>query len=138
MKIKFIAMLAFLSIALTSCELGDDDSVPVRLEIIPITSVEIPDPFVFGEVNEIIVRYNNPSDCYRFLGFNVDSDLNERVVAVVAEVFDDPSCTEENLPTEQTLRFLATSNGTIEFKFYSGLDASGEEQFLEFSVMVQE
>lgn len=115
MKIKFIALLAFIAIAFSSCELGDDDQPRVEFTLLPITDVEIPEPFKFGEFNEIIVRYNNPSDCYRFERFTVDFDLNMREVQVVSSYIDTGECTEGNIPTEQILRFRPTSNGTIIF-----------------------
>ncbi len=138
MKIKVMALLALIAVSFSSCELSDDDFVNVTLEPIPITSVEIPDPFVFGEVNEIIVRYNNPTDCHRFYAFDVRRNLNEREVTVFTEVFNGTNCITEDVPTEQILRFLPVSNGTIEFKFFSGLDADDNPQFLEYTVDVIE
>ena len=138
MKIKFIALLALISIAFSSCDISDDNQPRIFYSTLFITDVEIPDPFVFGEVNEIIVRYNNPSDCYRFDQFAVRSDLNVREIAVVSSFIESADCVEGNIPTEQVLRFLPTSNGTIVFKFLTGIDDAGEEEFLEIEVEVQE
>lgn len=139
MKYKFIALMALIAVSLSSCSVSDDDVLQsFALEVVAITDVEIPDPFIFGETNEIIVRYNNPSSCHRFAGFDVRSNLNEREVTVVTEIFDRSSCEEENIPTEQVLRFLPTSNGTIIFRFFTGLNDEGEREFIEIEVDVQE
>ncbi|KQC34471.1 hypothetical protein AAU57_02350 [Nonlabens sp. YIK11] len=118
--------------------MGDDDQPRVFYSTLFITDVEIPDPFVFGEVNEIIVRYNNPSDCYRFDQFAVNYDLNIREVAVISSYIDSENCVEGDIPTEQVLRFRPTSNGTIVFKFLTGIDENGVKEFLEIEVEVQE
>ncbi len=138
MKMKMMALLAMIAVSFSSCELSDDDFVNVTLEPIAVTSVDIPDPFVFGEINEIVVTYNNPTDCHRFYAFDVRKNLNEREVTVFTEVFDGTNCIQQDLPTEQTLRFLPVSNGTIEFKFFAGFDANDNPEFLEFSVDVTE
>ncbi|SCY34853.1 hypothetical protein SAMN05192588_2408 [Nonlabens sp. Hel1_33_55] len=138
MKIKFIALLALISIAFSSCDVTDDDQPRLKLTALAITDVEIPDPFVFGQVNEIIVRYNQPSDCHNFYAFDVRSNLNEREVIVYSEFFESEGCTPGPIPTEQVLRFRATSNGTIVFKFLTGIDNNGENEFLEIEVEVQE
>jgi hypothetical protein len=138
MKTKMVALIAFISIAMVSCSIGDDDVLSLNLEVVAVTDVEIPDPFVFGEVNEIIVKYNNPSDCHRFYAFDVRPDLNVREVTIVTDVFDGTACVVENVPTEQILRFIPTSNGTVKFKFFSGFDLNGDKEFLEIEVDVQE
>ena len=138
MKIKFIALLALISIAFSSCDISDDNQPRIFYSTLFITDVEIPDPFVFGEVNEIIVRYNNPSDCYRFEGFRVDYELNVREVEVVSSFIDTAECTDSTIPTEQVLEYKAETNGTILFKFLTGIDDAGEEEFLEIEVEVQE
>jgi len=138
MKWKLILMLALMSASTTSCSLGDDDAVMIRLEPIAVTSVELPDPFVFGESNDIIVKYNNPSNCHRFKGFQAENRQNTWEFTVVTEFFNSPDCMEENLPTEQTLPFTPDSTGTYVFRFFSGFDAAGQPEYLEYSVDVVE
>jgi len=138
MKAKLIALIALVSIAFSSCSLGDDDALEYRLQVVGITDVEILDPFVFGQVNEIIVKYNIPNTCQKFLGFDVNRDLNQREIYVVTEYIGDPNCLEQNIPEEQSLRFLPTSNGTIVLKFYTGNNDNGEREFIEIVVDVQE
>ena len=139
MKTKYILIMCLIALGVTSCSLDDDNNTPLlQLEAVAVTDVEFPEPFVFGEVNDIIVKYDNPSDCNRFYAFDVRSDLNEREITVFTSVFDDNDCNDEDVPTEQVLRFRPISNGTIEFKFFSGLDEDGEKEFLEYTIDVQE
>lgn len=137
MKWKYILLLALVSAGITSCDVGNDNNfAPIEYEVAGITSVEVPDSFKFGEVNEIIVRYNNPTDCNVFAFFDVVSELNERDVAVVTVVQDNGVCDVLNVPTEQTLRFLAMSNRAYLFKFYMGKDADGNAEYLEYNINV--
>ncbi len=136
MKCKLILILVALSFGLVSCDIGDDDNTQLLLRYVEVTSVDMPATLTFGEVNEIVVRYNNPTDCNSFYGFDVKSSLNERQVAVVTEYVDNGSCQESGVPTEETLKFIAASNGSYIFKFFTGTDASGNAEFLEYEVMV--
>lgn len=138
MKIKFAAFLALIAMAFSSCDISDDNQIRVQLVAVGVTDVEIPDPFVFGQNNDIILRYNNPSTCHRFEGFKIDQNLNVFEVTVFTNFIDEAVCESNNLPTEQTLPFLARSNGTVVFKFFTGFDDNGEREFLEYEVDVQE
>lgn len=139
MKIKFIALFALVSIAFSSCSIGDDNESPqLRLEAVAVTDVEIPDPFLFGQDNDIVIRYNNPSSCHRFEGFQIQNNLNIYEITVFTNIIDGPSCESNNLPTEQVLSFPGNTNGTIVLKFFTGLDASGNKEFLEIEVDVVE
>ncbi len=65
------------------------------------------------------------------------SDLNERVVTVVAAVTN-RDCVEELITTQENLRFLAASNGSYVFKFFTGLDVNNEPTYLEYTIPVEE
>ncbi len=141
MKWKLIMLLALVSVGFNSCSISDDDSFSdVQLEIVAVTAVEFPAELKFGEINNIIVRYDNPTTCNRFEGFNVDSTLNQRTVSIVTTrtTPNNGNCAMTNLPTEQILRFLPTSNGSYVFRFLSGQDANNEPTYLEFTVEVVE
>ncbi|PRP67684.1 hypothetical protein [Nonlabens agnitus] len=139
MKFKFIALLAFIALGISSCELSDDNQPQIQLVALGITDVEIPDPFLFGQDNDIVIRYNNPSSCHRFEGFQIQNNLNIYEVTVFANVLvDGASCEDNNLSTEQVLSFPGNTNGTLVFKFFTGLDAAGNQEFLEIEVDVVE
>ncbi|WP_194851527.1 hypothetical protein [Nonlabens antarcticus] len=132
-------MLALVSVGITSCDIGDDnDYAQIQYQLAEVTSVEMPENLKFGKVNEIVVRYDNPTNCNIFAGFDVQSRLNERDVTVVTTVRETGDCDELNIPTEKTLKFVAVSNGTYTFRFLSGRDADGEPEYLEFTVEVVE
>ena len=137
---KKIALLALIFIsAFTSCSL-DDNNNPVILgtEILPIESVEIPESFIYGENYEILITYNRPSSCYQFYDFFYEINENERVVAVINIVYDDPSCVQETESVTVTLNFKVLSTETYLFKFYQGEDEYGEDQYYLVEVPVIE
>jgi hypothetical protein len=139
MKWKLILMLALTCVGISSCEIGDEgDNFRVQYQVAAVTSVDMPATFKFGESNDIVVRFNNPSSCSSFFGFDVRPTLNEREVRVVLETQDTGDCVNLEVPQEETLTFVATSNGSYIFKFFTGLSSNGEAQFVEYTVEVEE
>jgi len=139
MKWNLILMLALMVVGISSCDIGDEgDNFRVQYQVAAVTSVEMPATLKFGEVNDIVVRFNNPSSCNTFFGFDVRPALNEREVRVVLEYQDTGDCIDLGVPQEETLAFTATSNGSYVFRFFSGLSSSGEPQYLEYTVEVVE
>lgn len=137
MKFKILMILSIAMVSLNSCDIEDDTSNIVNYQLLPVLEVEMPQQFVFGEIHNIPVIFEYSNTCESFAGFEVSSDLNERVVTVVASV-SNRGCQEELLRTQQDLRFLAASNGTYVFKFFTGLDANNEPTYLEYTIPVVE
>ncbi|MEN8898881.1 MAG: hypothetical protein ABF251_09255 [Nonlabens sp.] len=137
MKFKVLMILAIAMVSLNSCDIEDDTNSIVNYQLLPVLEVEMPRQFVFGEIHTIPVIFEYTNTCESFAGFEVSSDLNERLVTVVASVTDD-NCGEAIQRTQQDLRFLAASNGTYVFKFFTGLDANNEPTYLEYTIPVVE
>jgi len=134
---KLIVFFVLLG-TLVSCSLDDDNSVNYHFEILPIESVEIPDQFTLGETYPITVHYIKPSSCYVFNDFYYVKELNERTIAVVNTVYENQSCTEAQEMAEATFNFFVTSNGTYVFKFWQGVDESGNDLYYIVEVPVVE
>lgn len=134
MKRFALLVLVFIS-AFTSCSL-DDDTVSVRTETMAIESVDMPDHFVQGESYEILITYNRPSNCYLFYDFFYQITGNERVIAVIDTVYVDSVCVEESVSATVSLNFKATGTETYLFKFYQGVDESGEDLYYLVEVPV--
>ncbi|BAO54761.1 hypothetical protein [Nonlabens marinus] len=139
MKWKLILMLGLVAASFSSCDIGESEfDTNIQYEIAAVTNVEMPATFKFGEVNDIVVRFNNPSSCHFFSGFDVRPNLNQREVRVILENRNSAECDRLAVPQEETLAFTATSNGSYVFKFFSGLDANGQPEYLEYTVDVVE
>ena len=138
MRLKFIMILALAIITLNSCSIDDGNSnAIINYEALAVESVDLPQAFTFGDVHVIPVTFDFTNSCQNFAGFEVDSNLNERVITVVASV-SNSNCLDEVVRTEQNLRFLAASNGTYVFKFFTGFDADNLPTYLEYTIPVEE
>ncbi len=137
MKIRFAITSLLMVIFLHSCSLDDGDASIVNYQALPVIEVELPQAFTFGEIHTIPVIFEYTNSCQAFAGFEVTSNLNEREITVVAAV-SNQGCEDELVRTEQNLNFLAASNGSYIFKFFTGLDDNGEPVFLEYTIPVEE
>ena len=137
MKMKyFFGTIITLLLFVGSCSLPDEGS-PVSFEIVKIVSVALPDSFTLGETHDIVVRYEVPSNCHVFSGFEVVPVLNQRTVNAVATVIPNGNCVDtQQVFEEQVYRFRVTSNGSYVFKFFTGLDADGIPEYIEREVFV--
>jgi len=130
-------ILLLVTITLFSSCLPDDDGQKISLELVPIESVEIPQEFVLGETYNITVRYFRPSDCHVYDGIYYESNLNERTFAIRNAVNNNGSCSQLNeVIVEKSFDFFVTSNGSYIFKFWQGVNNTGENVFLEYEIPV--
>jgi len=133
---KQLFLVSILLVLLSSCSL-DDGTADFYLEVMPITSVEVPDHFVLGETYEINITYMRPNSCYVFNDFIYDINEQERTVVVVNTVYN-TLCTGE--PEDVTVNFTFPVNGTetYVFKFYQGEDENGEDQYFLVEIPVMD
>lgn len=136
---KRLIILSLTLILFVSCSISDNGSSydGYSLDVLPIESVDIPDTFTLGETYPITVHYFTPSTCYSFKEFYYLKNNNERTVAVINYVADNPNCTDlQDELTEATFNFVVTSNGSYVFKFWQGTDENGDDQYLTIEVPV--
>ena len=126
-------MLFFLS-----CELDDNNQQQFQFEVMPITSVEVPEQFVHGNTYEILVSYTRPSTCYQFNDFIYSVEGAERSIAVVNTVYN-TGCTSDPQTVSVGFDFTVLSTETHIFKFYQGLNEEGLDQYyiVEIPVVVE-
>lgn len=138
MKMKYVfGIFVMLLLSTASCSLPDNEGSPVSFEIVKIVSVELPNSFTLGETHDIVVRYEVPSTCHVFSGFEVIPLLNQRTVNAVSTVIPNGNCVDQQqVFEEQVYRFRVTSNGSYIFKFFTGLDADGLPEYIEREVFV--
>ncbi len=86
-----------------------------------LTTVDIPEQFVFGEVYEISMTYFRPTVCHSFYDFFYEINDNERTVAVVDIFPIGQECeTLENDEVEVYFNFQVNSMEPYIFRFYQG------------------
>ncbi len=137
MKRYFLIFAAFIGLlSPISCSVDDGENfhfTPLR-----IINAELPESFVFGGSYDIEVSYIRPDDCTFFNGFDVlQVDNTTRNVVVIGSVLtDESSCNtlEEEITT--SFNFSVRFTGTYTFRFWTGEDTNGEQQYLEIEVPV--
>lgn len=121
---------------LTSCSLSDDQPnfyfVPLQ-----VVSAELPVSFSLYETYEINVTYVLPNGCVSFEGFEV-SPIAEttRNVVPIGSQFDDLECIDGMEEVESSFNFICLYSDTYLFRFWTGEDENGEQEYLEIEVPV--
>lgn len=121
---------------LTSCSLSDDQPnfyfVPLQ-----VVSAELPVSFSLHETYEINVTYVLPNGCVSFEGFEV-SPIAEttRNVVPIGSQFDDLECIDGMEEVESSFNFICLYSDTYLFRFWTGEDENGEQEYLEIEVPV--
>ncbi len=135
---KKIIILCFVILSLSSCSLDDDNNnVEFDLEFIPIESVDIPEEFQFGQVHEISMTYFKTSSCQSFFDFYYEIDENTRTVAVINSFASGQTC--DSLIDEEvevSFNFEVNSTDPYVFRFYQGIDESGDDTYYIVEVPV--
>ncbi|MEZ2413785.1 hypothetical protein ACA086_02400 [Muriicola sp. E247] len=134
-KFTFL-ILFFLALVFQSCKL-EDDSVNFNFIPLQIVSADLPQSFELNETYEIRVRYLRPSGCVFFEGFDItkEATTTRNVVAIGTEFYEDP-CTQAIEELEATFNFICLYDDTYLFRFWSGENENGEQQYLEIEVPV--
>lgn len=133
---KFFLILSVL-FALSSCDL--DDEPKSEYVLIPVESIEMPiSGFNINEVNYIKVRYRRPTSCHLYDTFYVEKDGYTRTVAIRAVKLNGANCedaTEEG-PFEVELAFKPTEIETYTFKFWTGTNDQGVDEYITEEVVI--
>ncbi|HLF52461.1 hypothetical protein [Flavobacterium sp.] len=131
-KLVFLFMLIF---TISSCSV--DGEPQSEFVVLPVESVIMPSTYAVDSISEITVKYTRPTDCYIFNGFYYDINANTRTVAINAVKLDQNNCQDDsgNL-FEVPLSFKPTTDGIYVFKFWTGTDTSGVDQYLTYEIEV--
>lgn len=130
--------LALAVMSLSSCDI--DDGANFHFVPLQVVSAEFPESFDINETYEIKVTFVRPNGCTFFEGFDISKpDKTERkVVAIGARLTDDEACTEVIEEVETSFQFIVLYSETYLFRFWTGEDENGEQQYLEIEVPVNE
>ena len=133
---KVSILFIFFASLMMSCSLNDEpSSVDV---VLPVESVTIPLTMELNEENEILVQYRRPTTCHLYDGFYYTVDGLTRTLAIYAIKLNESNCqnAEDEGPYEVTFKFTPTELETYHFKFWTGTNSSGVEEYLEYDVEV--
>ncbi len=136
LKKSISLLVCFLTLSVSSCKL-EDDRVNFRFVPLQIVSVDVPESFDLNETYEIRVRFLRPSACVYFEGFDItrDGTTTRNVVAIGSEFYEQV-CTQAVEEQEASFDFICLYEGTYLFKFWTGEDENGNQQYLEVEVPV--
>ncbi|MES2747173.1 MAG: hypothetical protein V4648_02275 [Bacteroidota bacterium] len=133
---KKIILFIALGLFFTSCDLGDEEP-NYTLEILPISEVTMPTAFAKDSITEIPLKYIRPTSCHFFDDFYYEKINFQRTVAIYCAKANLDNCQNDNVTViEVPLRFKPTELGTYHFKFWTGENSLGANQFLEYDVVV--
>jgi len=132
---KLILFIPFYFL-LSSCELNSGQP-EASLEILPVSEVDMPTAFARDSITEIPIKYIRPTSCHSFYNFYYNKNNFDRTVAIYSSKSNLTSCITDNVTAvDVLLRFKPTEIGTYHFKFWSGEDALGLDQFIEYDAVV--
>ena len=121
---------------LSACDIGEDE---VNYHFVSLTTlaVDMPEEFRLNETYEIGVTVLEPNGCTEFEGFDIlpEDTTIRRVVAIGTEQ-DDVPCTEVLSEVATSFDFICLYSGTYVFRFWTGKNEDGIDQFMEFEVPV--
>lgn len=122
-----------------SCSDNLDGGSNFALRMTPIVGVDIPDTVQMNHSYVFKIKFEKPSDCYRFSGFDYRAQTNTRYVgAVSAVMLDEQDCRPYDTPkiVTDSLDFFVTRPDYYTFKFWQGTDSLGQAKYLTKKVIV--
>jgi hypothetical protein len=133
---KKIILLLSIAVLLASCSLSNDQP-NFEYKLLPVTSVVVPTQYAVDSITNITLKYKRPSSCYYFNNFYYKAEGFERTVAIEAMKSLQNDCTTDNETLyEVNLKFKPSFEGVYHFKFWTGANSSGVDEFLEYDVDV--
>ena len=136
--VPLIAII-FIGTLLSNCSV-DNDSPNFKFVPLQIISAQLPESFNLNESYQIKVSFIKPNGCTSYEGFDVtkEDQTIRNVVVVGSERIDIDDCTEQAVEQTAEFNFVVLYNETYTFKFWLGETASGEDEYLEIDVPVNE
>jgi len=136
-KMKQVIFILLSGLLLYSCSLDGEEQQQLNLEIVPISYVEMPTAFRVDSITEIPVTYLRPTSCHNFSNFYYNSLGNERTVAVFCTKASSTECVPSNdYILTVPLSFKPKTIGTYHFRFWTGVDTNGADQYIEYEAVV--
>lgn len=136
-RLHFVLFLAVLSLFFQGCNLNDDGD-EFHYTAMRITAADVPESFDLYSTYDITVSYVRPDNCTTFESFSVppQQELTTREIFAVGLVTEKDNCQNTNDTLTASFRFEVIYDQPYLFRFFSGDDANGNPQYLEFEIPV--
>ncbi|MFK5889616.1 MAG: hypothetical protein QM486_02660 [Flavobacteriaceae bacterium] len=123
---KNILLLSILFLSFSSCN-KNNDLLPLKLKSAPVTELEVPESFQFGETYNLNITYNLPSSCYRF--FNIDYVYNGRERDINILIYEDTKaiCPQVTVLGHKIIPIKVLQHEDYTFNIWKGKDDSGKD-----------
>ena len=132
---KKIVFLIALGLTIISCDANQEETY--SYEINPVSSVVMPTEFAADSITNITVKYKRPSSCHIFNKFYYDAEGFNRTIAIENLKVNQSNCQTDGVTTlEVPLKFNPIATGIYHFRFWTGADTQGVDQYLEYDVVV--
>ncbi len=135
---KFI-LITLSSLLFFSCSI-DRGSEELPLDIVPVSTVNMPSTYKVDSISKIYTTYYRPTSCHVFSNFYYNSIGNERTVAIYCAKTNNAECIPSgignNYSSTVELGFKPVSLGTYNFRFWTGVNTAGVDQYIEHEVVV--
>jgi hypothetical protein len=135
-KRVLLVVLCFITFPFVSCDLNNDG---IKFHFIPlqIVDADLPESFSLNEQYEIGVTYLRPNNCTTFEGFDIhETGVTIREVVAIGAEIEEQECMELTEEVQTTFKFVVLYSDSYLFKFWSGENADGEQEYLEIEVPV--
>jgi hypothetical protein len=132
---KPIFLILAFSFLIISCDASYQEPEQ-SLETIPVSSVDMPTKYAKDSITEIPVSYIRPTVCHSFYDFYYFRENNDRTVAIITLKQNSGSCPASQTSYTVPLKFKPTALGTYHFKFWTGVNAQGVDQYTEYDAVV--
>lgn len=133
---KPIFLMLALSFLTFSCS-PHDDGPTNTLETLPISQVAMATKFAKDSITEIPLSYVRPTVCHSFYDFYYVRDGLTRTVAIIAlKENGSTSCPPSQTTYTVPLKFKPAALGTYHFKFWTGTNTQGVDQYAEYDAVV--
>ncbi|MEO0572028.1 MAG: hypothetical protein AAF039_10020 [Bacteroidota bacterium] len=134
-RIFATALVLLCGLVFYNCELDTGENFHfVSMEI---TEADVPDFFELGGSHNVEVNFTRPDDCTFFQGFDVFFEENGRTTVVaIGSVLTDEDCALSEESLTGVLTITAEDVDFYTLRFFTGEDADGNLQYLEYQVPV--
>jgi len=132
---KPIFLILALSFLIVSCDASYQEPEQT-LETIPVSLVDMPTQYAKDSITEIPVSYIRPTVCHTFFDFYYSRENNDRTVAIIALKQNNSNCPASQTSYTVPLKFKPTALGTYHFKFWTGVNTAGVDQYIEYDAVV--
>lgn len=131
-SIYLILVASFLFISCTA----DYHEPQQTLETLPVSQVDMPTKYAKDSITEIPISYIRPTVCHGFYDFYYLREGNSRTVAVILFKQNSDNCPVSQTTYTAPLKFKPAALGTYHFKFWTGTNTQGVDQYAEYDAVV--